>query len=62
MMVASDCAWHRQLFLFAFSVCMPLIAVVNLVSYQNILVDNVSFASELCWLSKKWYATMGGDK
>ena len=62
MMLAADSAWHRQLFLFAFCLTVPLVAVVNLVSYQNILVDNVSFASELCWLSKKWYATMGGNK
>ena len=52
MMLIQDCAWHRQLFLFSFCVTMPLIALVNLIAYQNILVDNVSFASEVCWFSK----------
>ena len=52
MMIVHDSAWHRQLFLFGFCVTMPLIALVNLIAYQNILVDNVSFASELCWMSK----------
>ena len=40
----------------------PLIAAVNIVYYQNILVDSVAFGDLFCWFSKKWISTMGGDK
>ena len=62
MMMVKDCAWHRQLFLYLFCLCMPAIFITNLVMYQNILADNVSFAGEMCWFSKKWVATVGGTK
>ena len=57
-----DTAYTRQLFLFAFTLTQPLIAAVNLVMYQNVLIDNVAFGDTLCWLSKSWITTMGGDK
>lgn len=62
MMCIKDSAWHRQLMLYLFCMCVPAIFITNLVMYQNILADNVSFAGELCWMSKKWVATFGGSK
>ena len=61
-MCFDDSAYTRQLFLMLFSVTQPLIAAVNLVYYQNILVDSVAFGDVFCWFSKKWISTMGGDK
>ena len=62
MVLVADSAWYRQLWLFMFCVTQPLIAVVNMIWYKNILVDSVVFGAQFCWLSKKWYATMGGNK
>ena len=62
MMLVKDCAWHRQLFLYLFCLCMPGIFITNLIAYQNILADNVAFAGEVCWFSKKWVANVGGTK
>ena len=39
-----DCSFHRMLCLYLFLLCMPLIAILNLVMYGNILVSNVLFA------------------
>ena len=57
-----DCSFHRMLCLYLFGLCMPLIAICNLFMYGNILVSNVLFADQICWLSKKWTKEMGGDK
>ena len=62
MMFVNDCAFHRQLCLYLFCLCVPLIFIVNTVAYQNILVDNVMFAEEFCGFSKWWVATFGGSK
>ena len=62
LQLVQDCAWYRQLYLFFFCLTQPLIAVVNMLWYQNILVDEVVFGEQICWLSKKWFSTMGGDK
>ena len=57
-----DTAFHRMLTLYLFCLCMPLIAICNLFMYGNILVSNVLFADQICWISKKWTKEMGGDK
>ena len=57
-----DTAYTRQLYLFAFCLTQPLIALVNMVMYQNVLIDSVAFGDIFCWFSKKWVVTMGGDK
>ena len=56
MMLYKDCAFHRQLYLYLFCLTVPAIAIVNLVAYQNILVNNVAFAAQFCWLSQKFMA------
>ena len=33
MMLAKDCGFHRQLFLYLFCLTMPAIAIVNLIAY-----------------------------
>ena len=45
-----------------FCLGIPAIFITNLLMYQNILADNVAFAGEVCWMSKKWTATFGGTK
>ena len=57
-----DCAFHRLLCLYVFCLCVPAIFIVNFVAYQNVLMDNVMFAEEICWISRKWTATFGGTK
>ena len=52
MMLYKDSAFNRQLLLYLFCLCTPLIAIVNLIAYQNILADNAVFANEVCWVSK----------
>ena len=39
-----------------------MIALFNLFKYGNVLVDNVMFGKELCWLSQQWIHWMGSDK
>ena len=62
LMFWQDCAFHRQLCLYLFCLCVPIIFIVNFVSYQNILIDNALFADQACKFSKWWTATFGGDK
>ena len=54
LMYIKDNSFHRWLYLQLFCFCQPLVAIVNLFAYQNILVDNVMFAKGLCWLSQEW--------
>ena len=61
MMMVKDCAWHRQLFLYLFCMCMPAIFITNLVMYQNILADNVAYAGTICWLSQKGAQNAGAE-
>ena len=53
MMMYQDTAWHRQLFMWFFYLCMPAMFITNLVWYQNILADNVAYAGAICWFSQK---------
>ena len=46
-----DNGLNRWLMLNLFVICQPLIFLWNLYKYSNILVDNVMFGKELCWLS-----------
>jgi len=62
MMYVKDTAMHRWLVLNVFCLVIPLIAIVNLIAYQNILIDNVAGATQLCWLSKKWTHFFGSER
>ena len=57
-----DNGLNRWLMLNLFTLCQPLIFLWNLYKYSNVLVDNVLFAKELCWLSQQWIDWMGSDK
>ena len=57
-----DSAQNRRWMLYLFCLGIPAIFITNLLMYQNILADNVAFAGEVCWFSKKWVATFGGSK
>ena len=59
---AQDTADTRKVCLYTFCLAMPIIAIINLVTYQNILIDNVAFAKELCWFNKKWIKMFGSEK
>merc|ERR1712087_273686 len=62
LMYIKDSSLHRWLYLNLFCLCQPLIAIVNFLAYQNILVDNVMFAKEFCFLSQQWTHFMGSAK
>ena len=62
LMYLKDNSFHRWLYLQLFCLCQPLIAIVNLFQYQNILIDSILFAKGLCWLSQEWTHFMGSDK
>ena len=62
LMYIKDNNFHRWLTLQMFCLCQPLIAIVNLFMYANILIDNVMFAKGICWLSQEWTHFMGSDK
>ena len=62
LMYIKDNSLHRWLLLCMFCLCQPLIAIWNLLAYQNILIDNVIFAKGLCWLSQEWTHFFGSDK
>ena len=62
MMYIRDSRLNRWLLLIAFCVGQPLVALVNLFAYQNILVDNVMFAKGFCWLSQEWVHFFGSAK
>ena len=62
MMLFQDTAFNRLLALLMFCICIPLIFVINFLAYQNVLVDNVMFAEEICGFSKFWIKTFGGSK
>ena len=49
-MTLKDTKFHRWLMMVIFAICTPLIFLVNLYYYQNILVDNVVFAKDVCEL------------
>ena len=59
LMYVKDSALHRWLLLTMFCLCQPLIAIFNMLAYQNILIDNVMFAKAFCWLSQEWTHFMG---
>lgn len=60
LMIVHDCALHRQLCLYLFCLCIPIIAIINIVAYQNIMVNNVAFAEEICSVSRTWFGLFGG--
>ena len=62
LMMLQDCASYRQLYLYTFSMAMPLIAAVNLIAYQNIIVDNVVFAEQFCGLSQLFKKEQHDDR
>ena len=62
LMYIKDNSFHRWLYLQLFCLCQPLIAIVNILAYQNILIDQAMFAKGLCWLSQEWTHYMGSDK
>ena len=57
-----DTGFYRLLCLYLFCLGMPLIFLCNFFMYGNILVSNVLFADQICWVSKKWTGEMGGTK
>merc|ERR1719162_1933836 len=62
LMYLKDNSFHRWLYLQLFCLIQPLIAIINIIAYQNILIDSVLFAKGLCWLSQEWTHFMGSDK
>ena len=57
-----DIKFYRWLCMYFYCAGMPLIFLCNFFMYGNILVSNVLFADQLCWLNKKWVEEFGGTK
>ena len=57
-----DIKFYRWLCMYMYCAGMPLIFLCNFFMYGNILVSNVLFADQLCWINKKWVEEFGGTK
>ena len=57
-----DCRFYRFMCMYMYCAGMPLIFLCNFFMYGNVLVSNVIFADQICWMSKKWTEQMGGTK